>query len=154
MLRGAISELDQAALLEVFNTNVVSAMMLTGLAVPHLAQRQGAVVFMGSVHTRRSFPGASPYAATKAATEALSRVLAAELGPRQIRVGCIVPGAVPSEINIRAGLFDEAAHQARMDAIAPLHALGRVGTEEEIAEAVEYLIRAEWTTGAALVVDG
>jgi NAD(P)-dependent dehydrogenase (short-subunit alcohol dehydrogenase family) len=122
--------------------------------VPHLAQRQGAVVFMGSVHTRRSFPGASPYAATKAATEALSRVLAAELGPKQIRVGCIVPGAVPSEINIRAGLFDEAAHKARMDAIAPLHALGRVGTEEEIAEAVEYLIRAEWTTGASLVVDG
>jgi NAD(P)-dependent dehydrogenase (short-subunit alcohol dehydrogenase family) len=154
MLRGAITELDQAALLDIFNTNVIAAMMLTGLVVPHLAQRRGAVLFMGSVHTRRSFPGASPYAATKAATEALARVLAAELGPRQIRVGCIVPGAVPTEINVRAGLFDEASHKARMDAIAPLHALGRVGTEEEIAEAVEYLIRAEWTTGASLVVDG
>jgi NAD(P)-dependent dehydrogenase (short-subunit alcohol dehydrogenase family) len=154
MVRGPITDLDAKEVLGVFDSNVVAPMMLTGLAVPHLARRGGAVVFIGSVHTRRSFPGASPYAATKGAVEVLARVLAAELGPRRIRVNCVIPGAVPTEINVRAGLFTEAEHRARMEALAPLHALGRIGTEVEIAEAIEYLITAEWTTGASLVVDG
>ena len=154
MVRGPIDQLDAAEVLGVFDSNVVAPMMLTGLAVPHLARRGGAIVFIGSVHTRRSFPGASPYAATKGAVEVLARVLAAELGPQRIRVNCVIPGAVPTEINIRAGLFTEAEHAARMETLAPMHAFGRVGTDLEIAEAIEYLITAEWTTGASLVVDG
>jgi len=154
MVRGPITDLNAQDVLGVFDSNVVAPMMLTGLAVPHLAKRGGAVVFIGSVHTRRSFPGASPYAATKGAVEVLARVLAAELGPRKIRVNCVIPGAVPTEINVRAGLFTEDEHRARMEALAPLHALGRIGTDVEIAEAIEYLITAEWTTGASLVVDG
>ena len=122
-----------------FDSNVVAPMMLTGLAVPHLEKRGGAVIFIGSVHTRRSFPGASPYAATKGAVEVLARVLAAELGPKRIRVNCVIPGAVPTEINLRAGLFTEAEHRSRMEALAPMHALGRIGTDREIAEAIEYL---------------
>ena len=129
-------------------------MMLTGLAVPYLEKTQGGVVFIGSVHTRRAFPGASPYAATKGAVEALTKVLAAELGAKKIRVNCVVPGAVPTELNIRAGLFTEEQHAARMDTIAPFHVLQRVGTPEEIAEAIDYLIRAEWTSGTSIVVDG
>ena len=154
MYRGPITDLDETKLLDVLNSNVAAPMLLTGLCVPHLEKRGGAVVFIGSGHTRRAFPGASPYAATKGAVEVLAKVLAAELGPRKIRVGCIVPGAIPTEINIRAGLFTPAEHDARMAAIAPLHALGRVGTAEEIAEAIDYLARAEWTTGASIVVDG
>lgn len=154
MLRGPITELDEEAVIDVFRSNVVAGMMLTGLAVPHLAKRKGAVIFIGSVHTRRAYPGASPYAATKGAVEALTRVLAAELGPQGIRVNCIVPGAVPTEINIRAGLFTQQEHDERMKAIARDHPLGRVGTPEECAEAIDYLVRAEWTTGAALAVDG
>jgi len=154
MVRGPITDLAASDVLGLFDSNVVGPMMLTGLAVPHLARRGGAVVFIGSVHTRRSFPGASPYAATKGAVEVLARVLAAELGPRRIRVNCVIPGAVPTEINLRAGLFTEAEHRERMNALAPMHALGRIGTDREIAEAIEYLITAEWTTGASLVVDG
>jgi NAD(P)-dependent dehydrogenase (short-subunit alcohol dehydrogenase family) len=154
MLRGAITDLDEEAVIGIFRNNVVSGMMLTGLCVPHLANDGGAVVFVGSVHTRRSYPGASPYAATKGAVEVLARVLAAELGPQGIRVNCVIPGAVPTEINIRAGLFTAAEHDARMKAIASDHALKRVGTPDEIAEAIDYLVRAPWTTGASLVVDG
>ena len=54
----------------------------------------------------------------------------------------------------RAGLADDAAALQRLQSMAPLHPLGRIGTEEEIAEGIEYLIRAEWTTGAQLDVDG
>lgn len=154
MYRGPIAELDEARVLALFNENVVSGMMLTGLAVPHLEKAGGAVVFVGSVHTLRAYPGASPYAATKGAIAALTRVLAAELGPKKICVNCVVPGAVPTELNIRAGLFTQEQHDARMAAISGDHALKRVGKPEEIAEGIEHLIAAEWTTGAQLVIDG
>jgi 3-oxoacyl-[acyl-carrier protein] reductase len=154
MYRGAVTELEQDKLLDIFNTNVVAGMMLTGLAVPHLEQRAGAIIFIGSIHTKRAFPGASPYAATKAAVQCLTRVLAAELGERHIRVNCILPGAVFTEINQRAGLFDDETALQRLQGMAPLHALGRIGTAEEIAEAMAYLICGEWTTGAIVDVDG
>jgi NAD(P)-dependent dehydrogenase (short-subunit alcohol dehydrogenase family) len=154
MYRGSLVDLDEQKLLDVFNSNVVSAMMLSGLAVPHLAKTQGAIVFIGSVHTRRAYPGASPYAATKGAVEVLTRVLAAELGSQKIRVNCVVPGAVFTEINQRAGLLDDAAARKRLEAMASSHVLGRIGTEEEIGEAIAYLSCAEWTTGAVLEVDG
>ena len=154
MLRQAVTEYDEQALLDVFNSNVVGGMMLTRAAHDALSDANGCVVFIGSVHNRRAFPGASPYAATKGALEALTKVLAAELGADGIRVGCVVPGAVLTEINQRAGLFDDQAAKERLEGMSGMHALGRIGTPEEIAEAIEYLARAEWTTGAVLEVDG
>mgnify|MGYP001568174057 FL=1 len=154
MYRGPIDQLDEREILDLFHTNVVAGMMLTGLAKPHLARRQGCVVFVGSAHTQRTFPGASPYAATKGALETLTGVLAAELGPESIRVGCVRPGAVFTELNQRAGLFDDETARARLDGLAPAHALGRIGTTTEIAEAFEYLACAEWTTGGVLTADG
>ncbi len=154
MYREPVDAYTEAGLKDAFDTNVIAAMMLSSKAIPALTESKGAIVFMGSTHTRRAFPGATPYATTKAAVEGLTKVMAAELGPKQVRVGCILPGAVSTELNVRAGLFtaDEAAD--KYDAVAPLHALGRIGTVEEIAEAVEYLARAEWVTGVALEVDG
>ena len=128
--------------------------MLTGLAKPHLAKRAGAVIFIGSIHNRRAFPGASPYAATKGAVETLTKVLAAELGAFNIRVNCVAPGSVFTEINQRAGIFTDEEQRARLEGIAKMQPIGRVGKAEEIAEAIEYLIRAEWTTGALIDVDG
>lgn len=154
MYRGPIEDLDEPALLDVFHSNVVGPMMLTGLCTPHLEASSGCVVLFGSVHTTRAFPGASPYAATKGALETLTGVLAAELGPRGIRVSGVRPGAVFTEINQRAGLFDDETARARLDSLGPAHALGRIGTTEEISEAVAYLLTAEWTTGNVLVVDG
>ncbi|TCK26381.1 SDR family NAD(P)-dependent oxidoreductase [Pseudonocardia endophytica] len=154
MYRGPIEELTRQGLQDVFASNVIGPMLLTGLAAPHLAERRGAVVFFGSVHTVRAFPGASPYAATKGALETLTGALAAELGPRGVRVGCVRPGGVLTEINQRAGLMDDATAAARMTALGAEHALGRAGTPDEVAEAVQYLITAEWVTGALLTVDG
>ena len=154
MYRQPVDGYTEDFLKEAFDTNVVSAMMLSSMAVSHLEPTQGAIVFIGSTHTRRAFPGASPYATTKAALEGLTKVMAAELGPKQIRTGCILPGAVSTELNLRAGLFTAEQAEDRYDAVASLHALGRIGTGTEVAEGVEYLICAEWVTGVALEVDG
>jgi 3-oxoacyl-[acyl-carrier protein] reductase len=154
MYRGPLAELDEQALLNVFHANVVGGMMLTQAALAHLVEAQGVVVFIGSVHSQRAFPGASPYAATKGAVETLTGVLAAELGPVGVRVSCVRPGGVFTEINQRAGLFDDETALARLESLGPAHALGRIGTVTEVAEAIEYLVRAEWTTGSVLTVDG
>jgi NAD(P)-dependent dehydrogenase (short-subunit alcohol dehydrogenase family) len=154
MYRQAVAEYTEEVLREAFETNVIGAMMLSSKAVPHLAATQGAIVFLGSIHNRRAYPGASPYATTKAAIEGLTRVMAAELGRQQIRVNCILPGAVVTEINVRAGIFSAEQAAARYESIAPDHALGRIGTVTEIAEAIDYLSRAEWVTGVGLEVDG
>ena len=154
MYRQAVGAYTEEFLKEAFNTNVVSGMMLSSMAVPMLEATQGAIIFLGSIHNRRAYPGASPYAATKAAVEGLTRVMAAELGRQQIRVGCVLPGAVRTEINLRAGLFTTEQADARYAAIAPDHALGRIGTVEDVAEAIAYLAGADWVTGVALEVDG
>jgi len=154
MYRGALETLDEQALLEIFHSNVIAGMLLSALCLAHLEQRQGAIVFLGSIHNRRAFPGVSPYAATKGAIEALTRSLAAELGPRAIRVNCVAPGAVFTEINQRAGLFTDAQALARLEGMSGLHALGRIGVVEEVAQAIAYFLLAPWTTGTILEVDG
>ncbi len=154
MYRSDVVDFDEQQLLDLFNTNVVAGMMLCKQAHPHLVKSQGCIVFVGSVHTQRAFPNASAYAATKGALETLTGVLAAELGPDGIRVGCVRPGAVLTELNVRAGLTTAEEQAQRLEAMSSLHALGRIGTADEIAEAFEYLVRAEWTTGNVLTVDG
>ena len=154
MYRGAIDQLDEQALLDVFHGNVIGPMMLTGLALPALRESNGSVIVFGSVHTQRAFPGAAPYAATKGALETLCGVLAAELGPAGVRVNGIRPGAVPTELNQRAGLATDEESLARLNSLAPAHALGRIGSGLDIAEAAEYLAVADWVTGTVLTVDG
>jgi 3-oxoacyl-[acyl-carrier protein] reductase len=154
MERAPIGEWTAQRLLDVFNDNVVAGMLLSQEALPHLEERRGAIVFVGSIYTVRSYPGAAPYAVTKGALETLVRVLAAEIGPRGVRVGGVRPGAVLTEINQRAGLVDDEQAAARLAAMADHHVLRRIGTVDEIAEGIEYLVRAEWTTGEVLAVDG
>ena len=154
MERAPVEEWDEQRLLDVFHTNVVGGMMLVQAALPHLIEQRGAVIAIGSIYTRRAYPGAAPYSATKGAVEILTAVLASELGPRGVRVSCVRPGAVFTEINQRAGLFDHETAKKRLDGMAAAHALGRIGTTEEIAEGIEFLARAEWITGDVLSIDG
>jgi NAD(P)-dependent dehydrogenase (short-subunit alcohol dehydrogenase family) len=154
MYRQPADGYTEGLLREAFDTNVISAMMLSSAAIEFLVESKGSIIFIGSTHTRRAFPGASPYAATKAALEGLTKVMAAELGPRQVRVSCVLPGAVITELNVRAGIFGEDEIEERYREVAKLHALGRVGTSEEIAESVAHLVCAEWVTGVTLEVDG
>ncbi len=103
----------------------------------------GAIVNVASTLGLRPAAGTAAYAASKAALLSLTRSLALELAGRQIRVNAVLPGVVPTAMT--AG---------RLDALRPLHPMGRLGTPEEVADAVRWLLEAPWVTGAALAVDG
>lgn len=149
-----LAGIDAAALQRVYETNVHAPLLLTQSAIPELEKSRGCVIFIGSVHVRLALPGRLAYAASKGAIVNASRVLAAELGPKQIRVNCVVPGAVATEINAAVTGQDPQEAKAFFQKLAPLHPLGRIGEPEDIAEAIEYLLLADWTTGAVLDVDG
>ena len=149
-----VEDYDEEQLLTLFHSNVVGGMMLLKESIAHLKKSEGCVLFVGSVHTQRAFPNASPYAATKGALESLTGVLAAELGKYNVRVGCVRPGGVLTEINVRAGLSTADEAKERLEGMGNMHALGRIGTVEEVAEAFAYLATAEWATGNVLTIDG
>ncbi|MDO9313678.1 MAG: SDR family oxidoreductase [Burkholderiaceae bacterium] len=142
------------ALHDVLEANLVAPTLFTQAAVPALEASQGCVIFIGSVHTRLALPGRLAYAASKGGIQTLSRVLAAELGPCKIRVNCVIPGAVATEINAAAANQTPEEAKAFFQGLAHLHPIGRIGEAVDIARAMEYLINADWTTGAVLDVDG
>ena len=151
---GGLMDLDETSLMNVLGSNVGAPLMLTQAAVPALEKSQGSVIFIGSVHTRLAMAGRLAYAASKGAVQNMSRVLAAELGPMKIRVNCVIPGAVATEINAAVTGADPKESKAFFYKLAHMHPIGRIGEPEDIAQAMEYLINASWTTGAVIDVDG
>ncbi|WCO68062.1 SDR family NAD(P)-dependent oxidoreductase [Iamia majanohamensis] len=150
-----LAEIDEEDLVAMYRTNVISPTMLTQRALPHLVARQGAVVFVGAVDVRRVMAPAAVYAPSKAAVHRLTEVLAVELGPQGVRVSCVAVGAVATEIAVRSGaLAAESAAREVEETFGPVTPLRRTGDPREVAEAIEHLAYAEWTTGAILDVDG
>ncbi|MFJ9690335.1 SDR family NAD(P)-dependent oxidoreductase [Streptomyces bacillaris] len=135
----------------VFGTNVRGTFFLVQALVPMLAE--GAhVINVSSSLTRHTSPATSVYSASKAAVEALSRTLAAELGPRGIRVNSVAPGPTATDFNGGA-MRDDAALR---DGLAGRTALGRVGEPEEIGDAVAALASEDlrWMTAQRVEVSG
>lgn len=151
---GGLPEQDEASLMRLLHCNVAAPLMLSQLALPALEASRGSIVFIGSVHTRLALAGRLAYAASKGAVQNMSRVLAAELGPRGVRVNCVIPGAVATEINAAVTGQDPQQAKAFFYKLAPMHPIGRIGEPDDIAQAMEYLMLAPWTTGAVVDVDG
>jgi pteridine reductase len=129
-----------------FAINARAPFFLAQAAAPHLANANGAIVNIADIYAERPLRGHAVYAMGKAALLHMTRVLALELAPK-VRVNAVSPGAI---------LWPEGGKDA--DAQAALLArtpLGRIGTPEEIAEAVLWLLRdAHYCTGQTLHVDG
>ena len=143
--------LDEAA--DLMRVNFESA-----LALAQAFRRKGAhpgggsLVFLSSVAGLVGQPGLAAYAATKGALIAAARVLAIELAPERIRVNCIAPGMVQTEMaeRIRANMLPE-----QWDTVMRMHPLG-LGEPRDVACAVAFLLSdsGRWITGTTLVVDG
>ena len=114
------------------------------------AARGGAIVNMASPVAEKGFPNTAAYSLVKGAIVTLTKVLAAELGPRNVRVNAIAPGSVPTPGAL--GLNDKAEYERRMHSI-PLRRLGR---EQDNAEACAFLLSgaASFINGEILHVDG
>jgi len=123
-------------------------------ALPHMIrQKGGAIINMASAQGHIGLDGWTAYAGAKGAVMAMTRQMAVEFGPHNIRVNSISPGTIATPMNekIVAELGDEVAR-----AWVKMHPIGRIGLPEEIAEAAVYLASdmAAFTTGTDLRVDG
>lgn len=135
-----------------FDLNVLGLILATQEAAKLIGPEGGSVINIGSVVSTAGLPGAAVYSATKAAVDAVTRSLAAELGPRKVRVNSINPGMVETE-GMRSAGFHEGELRASVESQTPL---GRIGQPGDIAPAVVFLASADaaWITGETWHVAG
>lgn len=133
------------------DTNLTSAFLGAKYQVPAMIERGGgSIIFTSSFvgHTA-GMPGMTAYAASKAGLIGLTQVLAAEFGPKNIRVNALLPGASDTPA-LTANTLEERSF------VAGLHALKRIASPDEIARSALYLASdaSSFTTGIALLADG
>lgn len=156
LLETSVEEWDR-----VMASNLRSVFLGIKMAYPLLKAAGGAaIVNVSSVHAVATSANIAAYAASKGGLLALTRAVAIEFAPDNIRANAILPGAVDTPM-LRAGL--DRGHvqgsdiQERLDNLARKTVNGRVGTPDEIAHAIYFLADAEqssFMTGQALIVDG
>jgi 3-oxoacyl-[acyl-carrier protein] reductase len=146
---GLLATMSARDLIDVIQTNLIGTMLCCQQVVPGmLRQRSGCIVNISSVAAQKPGKGQSNYAAAKGGVESLTRALAVELAPRNIRVNAVAPGIVKTEMSTALiGSQEEEIHSRLL--------IKRYAEPEEIAEAVLYLAdRGLYLTGEVLSVNG
>ncbi len=135
-----------------FNVNVLGLLFTTKEAVKQMGPEGGSIINIGSVASSIRMPNSAVYSASKAAVDAITGVLAKELGPRKIRVNSISPGMIETEGTHAGGLVGT-DFQKMVEAQAPL---GRMGQPDDIAPTAVYLASSDskYMTGETLLVSG
>jgi NAD(P)-dependent dehydrogenase (short-subunit alcohol dehydrogenase family) len=148
-LRALLADVTPQDFDRVLQVNLKSPFFLIQHCLPFLRDN-GRIINISSMGTRTAYPEMSVYAPAKAGLEALSLLLAAELGARGITVNAVLPGATSTDLNQRAR--DPEISQV----IAKTIALGRVGQPEDIADIVAFLASHEgrWITGQSIDATG
>jgi pteridine reductase len=131
---------------ELIGSNLRAPLFISQEAAPHLAEARGAIVNIVDIHADRPLKCYAVYSVAKAGLAALTRSLALELAP-EVRVNAVAPGAIawPEDGQL------EAEERQRVLKTTPL---GRIGTPEDIAQAVHFLACAPYVTGQIVAVDG
>jgi 3-oxoacyl-[acyl-carrier protein] reductase len=135
-----------------FNTNVLGLILATQEAARHFGDEGGTVINIGSTVSQITPPATTVYTATKGAVDAVTHVLAKELGPKKIRVNSINPGMVETEGVHAAGVLG-GEFQKQAEAQTPL---GRIAQPEDIAPIAVFLASSDsgWLTGETLIASG
>ena len=145
---GLLSMMEEEAWDRIFDVNVKGIYTCVNAVMPAFLQKQrGCVITVSSMWGQVGASCEAAYSATKGAVIALTKALAKELGPSGIRVNCVAPGVIRTDMcasvdpEILAGMAEEAP-------------IGRNGTPEDVAKAFAYLADAEFVTGQVLAVNG
>jgi 3-oxoacyl-[acyl-carrier protein] reductase len=135
-----------------FNTNVLGLILTTQEAVKLFGAEGGSIINIGSTASSLTPPTTAVYTATKGAVDAVTHVLAKELGPKKIRVNSINPGMVETEGAHAIGVIGS-DFQKQFEAQTPL---GRIAQPEDIAPIAVFLASADsgWLTGETLLASG
>ena len=141
---------------ETLNANVRSAWLASKYTIPHMIRRGGgSIVIVGSVQSLTAQRNSMAYVVSKHALLGLTRSLALDFAPNNIRVNCVCPGAIDTPMLRWAASLDE--HPERVvEACEKLSMFGRMGGPEEIARVIAFLASdlASFISGTALVADG
>jgi 3-oxoacyl-[acyl-carrier protein] reductase len=134
-----------------FNINVLGTILATKEAVKHFGPKGGSVINISSIASAGEAEAAI-YSGTKGAIDAITRALAAELGPRKIRVNAIAPGGVETEGTQSSGIIGSDFEKAMIARTA----LGRIGQPDDIARVSVFLASDDsgWLTGERLTASG
>ena len=134
-----------------FNTNVLGLLLTTRAAVNHMSEG-GSIINISSAVTRITPPASAVYTGTKGAVDAITGVLAKELGPKRIRVNAINPGIVETEGTTSAGFIGSDFEKALIERTS----LGRAGRPDDIADLAVFLASndSRWVTGEQIAASG
>jgi NAD(P)-dependent dehydrogenase (short-subunit alcohol dehydrogenase family) len=144
----------------VFSTNVKSVFLSVKHAFPLLRQTGGAVVNISSVHAFATSKNVSAYAASKGALLAFTRALALEFAESNVRVNCVIPGAIKTNMltsGLSRGHLGEGGANEMLDKLAMRHPMKRVGEPKDIANLIYFLIddaQSSFITGQSFCADG
>ncbi len=146
-----IEAITEAHFHKQFNVNVLGLLLVTQAAAKHLGDG-GSIVNVSSVVSRITPPGSAVYTATKGAVDAITGVLARELGPRKIRINSVNPGMVETEGTHSAGFIGSDFEQWAISTTP----LGRIGQPDDIADVAVFLASddSRWMTGESLITSG
>jgi len=135
-----------------FDLNVLGPLLASQAAAKQFKSDGGSIINISSVVSTLAVPNGSVYSGTKGAVDAITRALAAELGPRGIRVNAIRPGMVETEGTQSAGIT-ESDMRKQVQAQTPL---GRIGQPQDIAGVAVFLAStdAAWVTGETFLISG
>ena len=145
---GLMSMMEEADWDRIFAVNVKGVYNCVNAAMPaFLSKHSGSVITVSSMWVQVGASCEAAYSATKGAVIALTKALAKELGPSGIRVNCVAPGVILTDMcgNVAQDVLEEMAEEA---------CVGRNGTPEDVAKAMAYLVDAEFITGHVLSVNG
>lgn len=145
---GLLTDMPETEWNRIFDVNVKGIYHCVKAAMPALLRKHsGSIVTVSSMWGQVGASCETAYSATKGAVIALTKALAKELGPSGIRVNCVAPGVILTDMcaNVSPEILDELAQEAPLE---------RNGTAEDVAKAVEALADAEFVTGQVLGVSG